>query len=89
VGDPLDRSATWPYESGKPGRFSYARADHPTGVACERTPQTLTSTLVDDINDYLRRAHPRLEYPYVGLMRVLLATRAGLRNMCAAMSAAP
>lgn len=35
MGDPLDRSATWPYESGKPGRFSYARADHPTGVACE------------------------------------------------------
>ena len=32
---PLDRSATWPYESGEPGRFSYARADHPTGVACE------------------------------------------------------
>ena len=32
---PLDRSATWPYEEGEPGRFSYARADHPTGVACE------------------------------------------------------
>ena len=32
---PLDRSATWPYEHGEPGRFSYARADHPTGVACE------------------------------------------------------
>ena len=32
---PLDRSATWPYEGGEPGRFSYARADHPTGVACE------------------------------------------------------
>ncbi len=32
---PLDRSATWPYENGEPGRFSYARADHPTGVACE------------------------------------------------------
>ena len=32
---PLDRSATWPYEDGAPGRFSYARADHPTGVACE------------------------------------------------------
>jgi len=32
---PLDRSATWPYEDGEPGRFSYARADHPTGVACE------------------------------------------------------
>jgi len=35
VGAPLDRSATWPYEAGEPGRFSYARADHPTGVACE------------------------------------------------------
>jgi len=32
---PLDRSATWPYEDGEPGRFSYARADHPTGVECE------------------------------------------------------
>ena len=31
----LDRSATWPYADGEPGRFSYARADHPTGVACE------------------------------------------------------
>jgi cystathionine gamma-synthase len=35
VHSPLDRSATWPYEDGEPGRFSYARADHPTGVACE------------------------------------------------------
>ena len=35
MGAPLDRSATWPYEAGEPGRFSYARADHPTGVACE------------------------------------------------------
>jgi len=35
VGAPLDRSATWPYDDGEPGRFSYARADHPTGVACE------------------------------------------------------
>jgi len=33
---PLDRSATWPYEDGQPGRFSYARADHPTGVAAEQ-----------------------------------------------------
>jgi cystathionine gamma-synthase len=31
----LDRSTTWPYEDGEPGRFSYARDDHPTGVACE------------------------------------------------------
>ena len=35
MGAPLDRSATWPYEGGEPGRFSYARADHQTGVACE------------------------------------------------------
>jgi cystathionine gamma-synthase len=35
VASPLDRSATWPYEDGEPGRFSYARADHPSGVACE------------------------------------------------------
>ena len=32
---PLDRSATWPYENGEPGRFSYARANHPVGVAVE------------------------------------------------------
>jgi cystathionine gamma-synthase len=32
---PLDRSATSPYGDGEPGRFSDARADHPTGVACE------------------------------------------------------
>jgi len=32
---PLDRSATWPYEAGEPQRFSYARAEHPTGVAAE------------------------------------------------------
>jgi cystathionine gamma-synthase len=32
---PLDRSATWPYEHAESGRFSYARADHPTGVAAE------------------------------------------------------
>lgn len=35
VGAPLDRSATWPYDDGEPGRFSYVRADHPTGAACE------------------------------------------------------
>lgn len=32
---PVDRSATWPYDDGEPSRFSYARADHPTGVAAE------------------------------------------------------
>jgi cystathionine gamma-synthase len=36
VTEPLDRSTTWPYEHGEPRRFSYARADHPTGVAAER-----------------------------------------------------
>jgi cystathionine gamma-synthase len=35
VTTPLDRSATWPYEDGEPGTFSYARADHPTGVEAE------------------------------------------------------
>ncbi len=33
----LDRSATWPYEDGEPGFFSYARADHPTAVQVEQT----------------------------------------------------
>jgi cystathionine gamma-synthase len=34
---PLDRSATWPYDaSGEPGPYSYARAEHPNGVAVER-----------------------------------------------------
>jgi cystathionine gamma-synthase len=37
VTTPLDRSATWPYEDGQPQRYSYARADHPTGVAVEET----------------------------------------------------
>jgi len=37
VGVRLDRSSTWPYEDGEPGRFSYARDNHPTGVACEET----------------------------------------------------
>ena len=32
---PVDRSSSWPYVDGSPGRFSYARDDHPTGVACE------------------------------------------------------
>ncbi|MFN8223572.1 MAG: PLP-dependent transferase [Gaiellales bacterium] len=32
---PLDRASTWPYVDGEPGRFSYARAEHPTQVACE------------------------------------------------------
>ncbi len=45
--------------------------EKPPGVACEKSPQVLTSTLVDDINDYLRRAHPDLTYPYVGLMHRL------------------
>ncbi len=32
---PIDRSTRWPYHDGTPGRFSYARFDHPTGVAAE------------------------------------------------------
>jgi cystathionine gamma-synthase len=35
VDSSLDRSATWPYRDGEPGRFSYVRDDHPTGAACE------------------------------------------------------
>ena len=37
----LDRSSTWPYVHGEPGRFSYARDNHPTVVACEETLGTL------------------------------------------------
>lgn len=33
----LDRSASWPYEDGDPGRFSYARDDAPPSVAVEET----------------------------------------------------
>ena len=33
--------AAWAPEEGEPGRFSYARADHPTGVACEDALGTL------------------------------------------------
>ena len=32
----LDRSTRWPYVDGEPGAFSYARFDHPAGVAAER-----------------------------------------------------
>ena len=32
---PVDRSTNWPYEDGRPGRFSYARTGHPTGEAVE------------------------------------------------------
>jgi cystathionine gamma-synthase len=33
----VDRSATWTYDaSGEPGPYSYARAEHPNGVAVER-----------------------------------------------------
>ena len=35
MNSPLDRSATWPYEDGSPGHFSYARDTHPTGVEVE------------------------------------------------------
>ena len=52
--------------------------EKPPGVACERTGQTLTSTLVDDLNDYLRRAHPGKPYPYIGLMHRLDRETSGL-----------
>lgn len=52
--------------------------EKPPGVACERTAQTLSSTIVDDINDYLRRAHPQILYPYVGLMHRLDRETSGL-----------
>ena len=32
---PVDRSTNWPFEDGRPGRFSYARTGHPTGEAVE------------------------------------------------------
>ena len=31
----LDRSTTWQYEGGEPGRFFYQRYEHPAGVAAE------------------------------------------------------
>ncbi len=52
--------------------------EKPPQVACERSAQTLTSTLVDDINDYLRRAHPQKKYPYLGLMHRLDRETSGL-----------
>ena len=33
---PVDRSTTWPYEDGEPGRFSYARFGNPTTAEAER-----------------------------------------------------
>jgi cystathionine gamma-synthase len=36
VAAPLDRSATWPYDTaGEPGRYSYARAEQPNAVSVE------------------------------------------------------
>ena len=32
---PIDRSATWPYEDGEPGRFSYSRFSSPTVTEAE------------------------------------------------------
>jgi cystathionine beta-lyase/cystathionine gamma-synthase len=32
---PVDRSTTWPYEDGEPGRFSYSRYSSPTLVEAE------------------------------------------------------
>ena len=33
---PVDRSTTWPYEDGEPGRFSYSRFANPTSTEAER-----------------------------------------------------
>ena len=33
---PVDRSTTWPYERGEPGRFTYARFGNPTTAEAER-----------------------------------------------------
>ncbi|HKX12620.1 MAG TPA: RluA family pseudouridine synthase [bacterium] len=83
---------TWsiraPGDTAVPRRERYLKVHHedkdllvvekPPGVACESTAQTLTSTLVDDINDYLRRAHPDIPHPYVGLMHRLDRETSGL-----------
>jgi cystathionine gamma-synthase len=36
VTTPIDRSTTWPYEDGEPGRFSYSRFSSPTVEEAER-----------------------------------------------------
>ena len=33
---PIDRSTTWPYEHGEPGRFTYSRFGNPTMAEAER-----------------------------------------------------
>ena len=33
---PIDRSTTWPYEDGEPGRFTYSRFSNPTQAEAER-----------------------------------------------------
>ena len=33
---PIDRSTTWPYEDGEPGRFSYSRFHNPTMAEAEK-----------------------------------------------------
>ncbi len=35
MSSPLDRSAAWPYVDGEPQALTYARADHPAGLAVE------------------------------------------------------
>lgn len=52
--------------------------EKPAGVACEGSAQTLSSTLVEDLNDYLHRAHPEKPYPYLGLMHRLDRETSGL-----------
>ena len=37
MGTPIDRSATWPYDTaGEPGPYSYARAEQPNAVSVEK-----------------------------------------------------
>ncbi|MBI2336433.1 MAG: RluA family pseudouridine synthase [Deltaproteobacteria bacterium] len=51
--------------------------EKPAGVACERTAQTTSSTLVDDINDYLKRQSGS-PHNYLGLMHRLDKGTSGL-----------
>lgn len=52
--------------------------EKPAGVACERSAQTLASTLVDDIRDYLARSRARGGTPHLGLLHRLDRETSGL-----------
>ncbi len=51
--------------------------EKPAGVPCEHTAQTTTSSIVDDVNDYLRRTQ-NVEKVYLGLMHRLDQGTSGL-----------